>query len=60
MATLVFALAGSHPAASTAGAGLVAVGSYDANKYSSNMGTLFLTHIAEVIARLLPRLEPAE
>ena len=42
------------------GAGLVAVGSSDANKYSSNMGTLFLTHIAEVIARLLPRLEPAE
>jgi uncharacterized protein len=42
------------------GAGLVAVGSSDASKYSSNMGTLFLTHIAEVIARLLPRLEPAE
>lgn len=40
--------------------GLVAVGSSDANKYSSNMGTLFLTHIADVIARLLPRLEPAD
>ena len=39
--------------------GLVAVGSSDADKYSSNMGTLFLTHIADVIARLLPRLEPA-
>ena len=36
--------------------GLVAVGSADANRYSSNMGTLFLTHIADVIVRLLPRL----
>ncbi len=38
--------------------GLIAVGSPDADKYSSNMGTLFLTHIAEVIVRLLPRLAP--
>ena len=38
--------------------GLVAVGSSDASKYSSNMGTLFLTHIADVVVRLLPRLEP--
>lgn len=37
--------------------GLVAVGSSNASKYSSNMGTLFLTHIADVIVRLLPRLE---
>jgi uncharacterized protein len=36
--------------------GLIAVGSSDANQYSSNMGTLFLTHIADVIVRLLPRL----
>lgn len=36
--------------------GLVAVGSSDANRYSSTMGTLFLTHIADVIVRLLPRL----
>jgi uncharacterized protein YigA (DUF484 family) len=36
--------------------GLVAVGSADANRYSSSMGTLFLTHIADVIVRLLPRL----
>ena len=36
--------------------GLIAVGSADANQYSSNMGTLFLTHIADVIVRLLPRL----
>ncbi|MEP4149342.1 MAG: DUF484 family protein [Halioglobus sp.] len=37
--------------------GLVAVGSADANRYSSNMGTLFLTHIADVIVRLLPHLK---
>ena len=36
--------------------GLIAVGSADANRYTSNMGTLFLTHIADVIQRLLPRL----
>lgn len=36
--------------------GLIAVGSADANRYSSSMGTLFLTHIADVIVRLLPRL----
>ena len=36
--------------------GLIAVGSSDANRYSSAMGTLFLSHIAEVIVRLLPRL----
>ena len=38
--------------------GLVAVGSSDADKYSSNMGTLFLTHVADVIVRLLPRMAP--
>jgi len=36
--------------------GLVAVGSRDANRYHSGVGTLFLSHIADVIARLLPRL----
>ncbi len=36
--------------------GLIAVGSADANRYTSNTGTLFLTHIADVIVRLLPRL----
>jgi uncharacterized protein YigA (DUF484 family) len=36
--------------------GLIAVGSSDASHYSSSMGTLFLSHIAEVIVRLLPRL----
>jgi uncharacterized protein YigA (DUF484 family) len=36
--------------------GLVAVGSSDANRYSNAVGTLFLSHIADVIARLLPDL----
>jgi uncharacterized protein len=45
------------PLCSSGELGLIAVGSSDAEKYSSNMGTLFLTHIAEVIVRLLPRLE---
>lgn len=39
--------------------GVIAVGSSDANRYSSNMGTLFLQHIADVLVRLLPRLNPA-
>ncbi len=38
--------------------GLIAVGSSDANRYSGDMGTVFLSHIAEVIVRLLPRLQP--
>jgi uncharacterized protein YigA (DUF484 family) len=36
--------------------GLIAVGSSDGNRYNSDMGTLFLSHIADVIVRLLPRL----
>jgi uncharacterized protein YigA (DUF484 family) len=39
--------------------GLIAVGSSDANRYTSNMGTLFLAHIADVITKLLPRLPRA-
>ncbi|NCF16915.1 MAG: DUF484 family protein [Haliea sp.] len=39
--------------------GLIAVGSSDAGRYNSNMGTLFLAHIADVIVRLLPRLQGA-
>ena len=38
--------------------GLIAVGSSDAGRYSSSMGTLFLAHIADVVVRLLPRLHP--
>lgn len=37
--------------------GLIAVGSPDPSYYSSSMGTLFLEHIADVIVRLLPRLQ---
>lgn len=48
------------PLSNTGELGLLAVGSPDANKYSSNMGTLFLTHIADVIVRLLPRLNTAD
>jgi uncharacterized protein YigA (DUF484 family) len=40
--------------------GLIAVGSADANRYSVDMGMLFLSHIAEVILRLLPRLAGRE
>jgi uncharacterized protein YigA (DUF484 family) len=36
--------------------GVIAVGSSDANRYNSAMGTLFLTHIADVVVRLLSRL----
>ncbi len=37
--------------------GVIAVGSSDANYYTSSMGTLFLGHIAEVLVRLAPRLQ---
>jgi len=37
--------------------GIIAVGSSDASRYSSTMGTVFLTHIADVIIRILPRLD---
>lgn len=36
--------------------GVIAVGNSDANHYENNMGTLFLSHIADVLARILPRL----
>ena len=36
--------------------GLIAVGSSDANYYNSKVGTLFLSHIADVIVKLLSRL----
>ena len=36
--------------------GLIAVGSSDGNRYNSDMGTLFLSHIADVMVRLLPLL----
>jgi uncharacterized protein YigA (DUF484 family) len=36
--------------------GVIAVGSSDASHYTSDMGTLFLGHVAEVLIRLIPRL----
>jgi uncharacterized protein YigA (DUF484 family) len=36
--------------------GVIAVGSADTNRYNGATGTLFLEHIAQVMARLLPRL----
>lgn len=35
--------------------GVLAIGHPDANHFQTGMGTLFLTHIAEVLDRLLPR-----
>ena len=37
--------------------GVIAVGSSDASYYTSSMGTMFLNHIAEVLVRLLPKLD---
>jgi uncharacterized protein YigA (DUF484 family) len=36
--------------------GLIAVGSADANHYNNKVGTLFLSHIADVIVKLMSRL----
>ena len=36
--------------------GLIAVGSSDANYYNSKVGTIFLSHVADVIVKLLSRL----
>ncbi len=45
------------PLCSSADMGVIAVGSSDAHRYSSNTGTLFLGHIAEVLVRLIPRMQ---
>ncbi len=44
------------PLANSEQLGLIAVGSSDANHYNSKVGTLFLSHIADVIVKLLSRL----
>ncbi|MEM8563301.1 MAG: DUF484 family protein [Pseudomonadota bacterium] len=44
------------PLSSRSGNGLIAIGSSDPNRFTSDMGTLFLSHIADVISRMLPRL----
>lgn len=40
--------------------GVIAIGSSDAHYYSADMGTLFLGHIADVLARLIPGLQRRE
>lgn len=47
------------PLGSPGPVGLIAIGSSDANRFTSDMGTLFLSHIADVMQRLLPRLGSA-
>ena len=37
--------------------GLIAVGSSDPNYYNNTVGTLFLSQIADVVVRLIPRFE---
>lgn len=39
--------------------GLLALGSPDPQHYRSSLGTVFLGHVAEIIARVLPHLAPA-
>lgn len=39
--------------------GLLAVGSTDANYYNSKVGTLFLSHLADVLVKLVARLQPS-
>jgi hypothetical protein len=39
--------------------GLIAVGSSNANRYNNKVGTMFLSHIADVIVKMLARLQPA-
>jgi uncharacterized protein YigA (DUF484 family) len=44
------------PLVSTEQLGLIAVGSSDANRYDSKVDTLFLSHIADVMVKLMSRL----
>jgi len=37
---------------------VLAIGHTDPNYYRSSMGTLFLSYIAEVLNRIIPRLLP--
>ncbi|MNN18551.1 hypothetical protein D3C81_1317630 [compost metagenome] len=38
--------------------GVLALGSPDPQHYKSSLGTVFLGHVAEIIARVLPDLVP--
>ena len=40
--------------------GLLAIGSFDPDRYRSSMGTLFLSYIAEVLNRVVPRYLPPQ
>lgn len=40
--------------------GVVAVGSSDANRYNNTVGTLFLSHLADVMVRILARSQAGE
>jgi uncharacterized protein YigA (DUF484 family) len=39
---------------------LLAIGSFDPEYYRTGMGTLFLTYVADILARVLPRCQQAE
>ncbi len=45
----------SPPSPTRACIGVLAIGSPDPQHYRSSLGTLFLSHVAEVLARVLPR-----
>ncbi len=47
------------PLADDESVGLIAVGSSDANRYNSKVDTLFLSHIADVMVKLMSRLPGA-
>jgi uncharacterized protein YigA (DUF484 family) len=38
--------------------GMLAIGSFDPDHYRAGMGTMFLTYIADVLTRMLPRCTP--
>lgn len=48
---------GSAAVACIGNQGILAIGSPDPQHYKSSLGTLFLTYIAEVLARVLPRFD---
>ncbi len=40
--------------------GLLAIGSFDANHFKSSLGTLFISHLGEVLSRSLIRFQPSD
>lgn len=49
-----------HSANKNGAFGLLAIGSFDPDRYRSSMGTLFLSYIAEVLNRVVPRYLPPQ